>query len=145
MIYVGNGSIKVELDTHSAERARRLVDQIAPGVREALEREAKAVYDHAREEWPVRTGVSRDGLRWGVVVSPDLSSITGRVWDDVSYAKYVKARSARSSYRAAGGAPVGLSSIAGKSAFVELLRKPITARTKPLMVELAQIVGRRLG
>lgn len=127
MIYVGTGGIKVELDTHAAERVRRLVDQFAPGIRAALEREAKAVYDDAREAWPVRTGVSRDGLRWGVVVAPDLSSITGRVWDSVSYAMYIKSPKIRTGTG---------------SAFVELLRKPIAVRTKTLVVELRNAVGK---
>lgn len=122
---VGTGSIQAEVDVDTEALLRDVVDRSAPGVREALERAASDVYESARARWPVRTGRSRDGLEWVIVVAPDLSSIRASVINDVEYARYIKARN-----------------LQGKSAFVELLQKPIRARTDKLVSEIGPVIGR---
>jgi hypothetical protein len=119
--YVGTGSIRAEVTDGLRDELRALVDKIAPGIRDVLERESAAVLAAAEARWPVASGESKAGLYGGVQVAPDLSSIRGFLANNVGYSVYVK------SFK--GG-------LGGRSAVVELLRKPITARTRQVTAEI---------
>jgi len=128
--FVGQGGIRAEVSNGLAEQLSAVIEKLAPGARQALEDNARAVYDDARARWPVATGESRDGLYWGVQVAPDLSSVRGFVADEVPHAIYVK------SYK---------NGLAGKSAMVELLRKPVAARAQRVADSVAVVFTKVVG
>jgi hypothetical protein len=109
---------------------RRALDDVAPGVLDRLEATVTRVVDDARSRWPVRTGRSRDGLEAHVTIAPGQTSIRGTVANAVDYAVYVRS---------------GQRGLGGKSAVVELLRKPLRAAARELAVELADTVSTTLA
>jgi hypothetical protein len=126
-LYVGTGGVRAEVDTPFGDDVGRLIDRVIPGAREVLQRNADEVLAEARARWPVDTGASRDGLHGGVQVAPDLSSIRGFVANSVPHAIYVM------SWK--GG-------LGGRSAMVELLRKPMNARTSAVVTEVGGAIKR---
>lgn len=127
----GSGKVRVVMDDVFERLVRNVAARVAPGAVEVVEESTERLYQGARSEWPVKSGVSRDGLDRDVTVSTDLAKITGRVFDLVVYARYVRPRK-----------------LGGKSAFVELLRKPLKAEVKRIVAELvkrtpANLVGGR--
>lgn len=104
------------------EDLRAAVDAFAPGLRQALEDEARRVLDAARARWPVATGVSRDGLVAGVEARG--GALRGFVRNAVAHAIYVK------SWK---------NGLGGRSAMVELLRKPVAEATPRLVERLGSL------
>lgn len=82
------GGVTVTLSGALEDFALRAVDQALPGIRKRLEREVVGLAEEAREEWPVRTGVSRDGLLVVTEIGGDYLKIL--VVNDVAYAKYIR-------------------------------------------------------
>jgi hypothetical protein len=133
-ITFGKGNTSIVMDDTTANLVRRVVDDVAPGVMEALEREAEGLYQQAYAKWPVgpvkpeRNGVhSRDTLGYDVQIDPGLTVIRARVYCTAEWARYIK--------------PKGMG---GKSAFVEFLRKPVRLRAKILAKELGPIIRKLL-
>jgi hypothetical protein len=116
----GTGGVRVVMDDTLDQLYRRAIERVAPGVLRRIEDATADVYASARAAWPVKTGRSRDGLEHHVTVSPDQTSVRGSITNPVKYARYIKAKK-----------------LDGKSAFVELLRKPLRARAADLAEVLA--------
>src|SRR5262245_3108475 len=57
------GGVTVTLSPALEELARRALEVALPGVVSLMERRVRATLDEAAGDWPVRTGVSRAGLR----------------------------------------------------------------------------------
>lgn len=129
---MGTGSLTSVVDDRTRELVRAAVERVAPGALDIIERETRKIYDNAHAKWPIgphkayRPGHSRDMLYWEVLI--DGAVIRGRVWCTAEWSKYIK--------------PKGLR---GKSAFVELLRKPLRAARAPLTAELGRFVVAELG
>lgn len=70
--------------------ARAAAQDVAPGVLDTMERELGAVLDDARASWPVRTGVSREGLALETALDRDLTQVSVKIRNDVPYAVYVR-------------------------------------------------------
>lgn len=104
------------------EDLRAAVDAFAPGLRATLEAEARRVLTEARARWPVATGASRDGLVAGVEVQR--GGLRGFVRNQVGHAVYVK------SWK---------NGLAGRSAMVELLRKPVAEAAPRLAARLGEL------
>lgn len=88
----------------------------------------------ARKVTQARTGIrpwipprtepqSAEGLKREVLIDLNESAIAGRVWNDVKYAKFIKANI-----------------LGGKSVFVELLRKPMNKAKTRMVKTLAKIL-----
>ena len=125
----GQGSVRIEMDAGLEELARRAVSQVAPGVLERIDAAVDQVLEDAQRRWPVKTGRSRDGLAAYTSIAPAGDRIQGTVMNPVDYAVYVKSRK--------GG-------LEGRSAVVELLRKPLRARASQLADELGTTVAESL-
>ncbi len=125
--FVGQGQIRAEVTNGLEAQLSKVLEQLAPGARAVLEANAREVFEAAKARWPVATGESRDGLYWGVQVTPDLSSMRGFVADDVDHAIYVK------SFK--GG-------LGGKYAMVELLRKPVFERAQAVADSVAVVFAK---
>lgn len=82
------GGVTVELDDTLERFVLAAVDAALPGVRTRLEAEVANLLEEAREEWPVRTGVSRDGLKTVTEIGP--SYVRVLLVNDVDYAKFVR-------------------------------------------------------
>ena len=120
--------MQVLVTDRTDELVRAAVDRVAPGAVDLIEDETRAIFDSARERWPVgpdkdyRPGHSRDALAWEVLIEGG-TTIRGRVTNSAPWSKYIK--------------PKGLR---GRSAFVELLRKPLRARRKVIVQALGRFV-----
>lgn len=117
----GDGSVTVEMSDELDRIYRAALEKLAPGLVGRITSATKAVFDNAVAQWPVVSGRSKAGLQMSVQISSDQKVIRGRIWNDVEYARYVK--------------PKGLD---GKSAFVELLRKPMALASKELQPGLIE-------
>lgn len=122
-IVYGTPSAFVEVDDALEKTIRDTIERVAPGVVDTMDATTYEIWQGAKAQWPVgpykehRNGRhSRDELYRDILVSAD-GTVRGRVWCTAEWARYIK--------------PKGLG---GKSAFVELLRKP-TERMKPRLVE----------
>lgn len=122
--YVGTGKSKA-LIQNDLEDIQGTIDKLLPGARRVLEREAREVYDYAWQRWPVRTGVSRAGLTWGVLIAPDLSMMRGFVANDVDYARFIKSPQVKTGTG---------------HAMTELLRKPVAERADTIAAELGPLL-----
>jgi len=125
---IGSGSLSFVIEDRTEELVRAAVERAAPGAARVIEDEIGAIYESARARWPVgpekreRKGRhSRDELVQELVVERD--RIRGRIFNTAPWAKYIK--------------PKGLK---GKSAFVELLRKPLRARRDAVVRLLGQSI-----
>jgi hypothetical protein len=116
----GTGGLRVTMSDELDQLYRRAIERVAPGVLRRIEDATADVFNAARAEWPVKTGRSRDALEHHVTVSPDQTSVRGSITNPVKYARYIRAKK-----------------LDGKSAFVELLRKPLRARAADLAEVLA--------
>lgn len=117
----GSGGTRITMDDTLDRIYRRAIERVAPGLLTRVELAIAEVYDEARQQWPVRTGRSRDGLQRHVTIAPDGARIVGSITNDVDYSRFIKARK-----------------LGGRSAFVELLRKPLRRRADELSTVLAR-------
>lgn len=125
----GQGSVRIEMDAKLEELARRAVSQVAPGVLERIDQAVDQVLEEAEARWPVKTGRSKAGLAAYTSIAPGGACVQGTVMNPVDYAVYVKSRK--------GG-------LGGRSAVVELLRKPLRAQAAQLAGELGTTVAESL-
>ena len=130
-----DGSMTMLVDDGLERLVRDAIEKVAPGVLELVESETKAVYDGAKSRWPVgpdkrdRKGRhSKFELYHEVVIDTTKGLIRGRVWNEAPWSRYIK--------------PKGLK---GKSAFVELLRKPLQKRARVFVQQLGRYVSAELG
>jgi len=130
-----DGNLTMLVDDGLERLVRDAIDKVAPGMLDLVESETRAVYDGAKGRWPVgphkreRNGRhSKDELYHEVVIDTTQGLIRGRVWNEAPWSRYIK--------------PKGLR---GKSAFVELLRKPLQERAKVFVQNLGRFVVAELG
>lgn len=130
-----DGNLTMLVNDGLERLVRDALEKVAPGVLGIVEDETQAVYDHARKRWPIgpdkpeRKGRhSRDELYHEVVIDTARGIIRGRVWNEAPWSRYIK--------------PKGLR---GKSAFVELLRKPLQSRQADIVTKLGRYVSAELG
>lgn len=126
-LFFGSGSVRLEMDDALDRIYRNAIETVAPGMLARIETATKEIFDAALKAWPRKTGRSADGLRMEIVVAGDNSEVRGTITDPVTYAKYIKAKS-----------------LGGKSAFVEILRKPLQKRAKELVGELGGLAKTKL-
>jgi len=120
----GTARATIEMSDAMEQLYRRAIDQLAPGLLSTVEDALDDVFESAESSWPVKTGRSKAGLRKQVRIEQGGGAIVGSITDAIPYAKYIKAKK-----------------LGGKSAFVELLRKPMQERAKALASVLStQIV-----
>lgn len=113
------------MDATLEELARRAVSRVAPGVLVRIDAAVDEVIADATARWPVATGRSKAGLVAYTSILPAGDRIQGTVMNPVEYAIYVKSSK---------------NGLGGRSAVVELLRKPIRARAAQLAGELGTTV-----
>jgi hypothetical protein len=123
----GTGSVRVEMDDALERLARRALEDVAPGLLPAVEETVARLESEATDKWPVRTGRSRDGLGHYVAITPSGDQVRGSLINTVDYARFVK-----SSKKGLGG----------RSAMVELMRKPVQAAAKVLAQELGAVAAK---
>lgn len=127
-VVYGTPSAFVVVEDDLERLIRDTVDSVAPGVVALMEAATYEIWQGARAQWPEgpnkpeRNGRhSRDELYRDVLVSPD-GAVRGRVWCTAEWARYIK--------------PKGLK---GKTAFVELLRKPAVKMGARLVAEVENL------
>jgi len=124
----GSGSATVEVEDRTPELVRAVVDRVAPGALDLIRVEVRRIHASAHSRWPVgrerkdRTYHSREALGWEVRID-NLETLRGRVFNTAPWSRYIK--------------PKGLK---GKSAFVELLRKPLRERADHIVMQLGSLV-----
>jgi hypothetical protein len=126
----GTGSLRIQMDDVMEQIARAAVEDVAPGLVPAIESTVERLEAEARAKWPVRTGVSRDGLGHYVSITPAGDQVRGSLVNTVDYSRFVKS---------------GKGGLQGKSAMVELMRKPVEAAADVLAAELGDIATTKLG
>jgi hypothetical protein len=122
-IHVREGNVTVKLSDDLEVLARRALEEVAPGVMRALEEEAERVRNDAYRAWPVRTGVSREGLRAVTEITLD-GDVRAAVRNDVDYAPYIR--------------PLSLHG--ATTAWQRWVRAPMTEAHKRLVRELGPII-----
>lgn len=133
-IRFGAGAASIEIGGHWAEQIRQAVDRLAPDLGATLEAEANKIRTDAVRRWPIGKDQIRKGkklphsidLFWsGLRINPPF--VEGFVSNSAPWFYYIRSMK--------GG-------LNGKSASVELVRKPMRKRAQPLARELAdQIRG----
>jgi hypothetical protein len=136
-IKIGNSKTGVTISGSDTQFIEQFIGKNAALVVALMEEEIEEVYVNAYDAWP-KPGAflynssrsrkasryqrmnktpfilrrtepeSAEGLKWEVRIDNGATLIVGRVWNNVSYAKFIKANE-----------------LAGLSVFVELLRKPM--------------------
>lgn len=130
----GDGSVTIEMSDTLDVIARRAIEDVHPGLIDAISTETEKVYRQAKARWPVgrdrqdRTYHSKDRWRWEMVVSSDYSTIRGRIVNDADWVYMVKPRF-----------------LWGQSGVNELVRKPMRQAHKRLVNSLGDLVASRLG
>lgn len=128
-ILLGTGDVTMTLDDGAERFVRSVIDQAIPGATAAIEQELETVYSDAVRRAPVKTGKFKASIQRQIVVAPDYSSIRGRLWSDVEYARFI----------------VSKRTLPGSgSALVELFRKPVNAAADRLIDRLGPIIAERL-
>ena len=89
MIVYGDSAVRVRMGDAMETMFRRALDQAAPGLLAEIERSTRALYESARDEWPVKTGRSRSALEWGVRVEGD-GRVAGFIRNPVPYLIYIR-------------------------------------------------------
>ena len=89
-IYAGRGKAQIEL----TGSMRAMVDRVlsSKGVRrvaDRLENSARDIYTAAREQWPEKTGRSRDALEYGLRI-PDPTALEAFVRNTSGYWQYIR-------------------------------------------------------
>lgn len=83
-----DGGVTIELGDELEALARRAADEMLGGLLAKLEAEVGKVLEHARKEWPVVSGDSRDGLTMVTEFSDNGVKVV--IENAVPYAKYVR-------------------------------------------------------
>lgn len=109
----------VELDATMHDLVDRAIRNAAPAVVDALEREAERIHDAARRAWPVKTGLSRDSLDWGIRIQPP-DKIEAFVHNTASHARFIKGNAQ-----------------GGRHTWTVLVRRPMRRKARALADELA--------
>lgn len=136
-----SGGVTVALDDFGADLLDRAIEQVAPGVRKAIERKLESVRRDAVDNWPVgRTDErylarhpekrgrphSRDQFRSEVVVNEAgfrRYEIIGRIWNDAEYWRFIRANKLR-----------------GGSAIVAYIRRPLERARDELRADLPHLL-----
>lgn len=118
-ILFGRGKTRIVMDDVLAQLTRNAIERLAPGALAKVEAARDRILHGAIDRSPVKTGHFRSQFEGTLVVSPDYSVIRASVYNFAKYARWVKGKN-----------------LGGKSAFVELLRKPLKAEVKRLVLEL---------
>lgn len=109
---IGRGSMQVQIGGALEASIRRTIDRLAPGLGEVLEAEAQQLRDGAVERWPVGRDRgrphSRDLFTNGLRITD--KGVEAFVSNPAPYLYLIKS---------------GKNGLNGKSASVELLRKPL--------------------
>ena len=133
------------------EEILAVLEQVAPAVRQAFEREAQLLIDNARPLWPVRTGRSKAGLHFVTRVTEDyLETVTYNAESygyKIRYSKWTRAeidkmissakkesRKRRIKYQHGEGAPNV--ELAGEAVWATLVQRPARVAEKRLVEEL---------
>lgn len=132
----GGGAITATVDDGIERMLRRVVSQVEPALLEELEAEVSDVYRSAVKRWYAsrkpRTAKqpyhSRDRLAYHIEVIDGGTIIRGRVTNDAWWAKYVKPKT-----------------LYYRSAYVELLRKPMRKAGRRLASKMAKRAAEELN
>jgi len=127
---LGRGSVSMVLDNGFEALLRLALDRTIPGIVDRMEKARNDLSTQAYNGWPVRSGVSKAGLKSEVRVAPDYSSIKVRLYNDVPYAKYIKSSKVKTGTG---------------SAFVELMRRPTEKAGQEIAAELRPIIEATLN
>lgn len=112
------GGVTVTLSGDLEEFALRAVDLCLPGIRQKMEAEVANIIEEAREEWPIVTGQSRDGLTR--VTQIGTTYVRVLVLNDVVHAKFVRPKKW----------------YGADTAWQRLVRGPVSVLHKRLAIEL---------
>lgn len=118
-IFFGTGKTRLVMDDVLAQLTRNAIEKLAPGALGKVEAARDRILNGAIARAPVKTGHFKEEFVGTLVVAPDYSTIRASVYNFAKYARYV-----------------ALVKQGGKNAFVELLRKPLKAEAKRLVLEL---------
>jgi hypothetical protein len=123
------GGVTVTLDDGLERFARAAVEAAAPGALKALRENVKPVFDAAYAAWPVKTGISRDGLDMTETVDADRSTISVGIRNDVPYAIFVRPKAW---YQAT-------------TAWQRLVRGPMLKVEKRIVTDLVRRIGEEMA
>lgn len=90
MIRARAGDVTVTLSDELETLVRATIERALPGVLDRMERDTGELLDHARGDWPVKTGQSRNGLEQHTRVDAEITEISVEIRNDVPYAIYVR-------------------------------------------------------
>lgn len=90
MIRVGRGRSAVTIDGPLAEGLEREIRDALGPLAGHLQKEADGILAKAREDWPVRTGKSRDAFKTMLQVEPGTFKVSVHIGNAAPYAKYIK-------------------------------------------------------
>lgn len=130
----GAGSVSVEMDDTLERIYRRALEDVHPGLLDAIQGEVEPIYRDVLKRWPIgkerpdRPYHSISRFRQAVTITPDHSTVRGTITNDAPWARFV--------------APVNLW---GRNGFVELLRKPMRKAHRRIATKVAKQAAERLA
>ena len=131
-IIYGRGKAQVELSGGMRDAVDRVLSRPSiKAVADRLEEEARQLYEAAREQWPEKTGASKEALEYGLRI-PDPTSLEAYVGFNMTEAPYVFYIRQKYPYN-------------NRRVWIELLRKPMRRRVKVLAAELGDELRKAAG
>lgn len=87
---ISDGGAYALLDDELEAFVRRAIEASSEGVLDTVTKAGVALADDARDQWPVKTGVSKAGLELAIKVDLKGLRVIAEVRNDVPYAIYIK-------------------------------------------------------
>lgn len=127
-VFLNQGGSRIEMSFDHEKAFRGALSDAETVLVDQLGGTVEKLWSDARERWPVgREGAnpfhSRDGLERGVEVDPARGEVRASLWNRAKWWVYVK------SFQ---------NGLGGKSAFLELGRKPARDAVRPLLIRVSE-------
>lgn len=135
MIRVGKGRSSVSIDGPLGESLERELRMVLGPVADAMQASADNLLSHARSQWPVRSGQSRDAWTTTLTVIPDSLTVEVSMVNPHTYVRYLKSTR------------VGKTQDATRlrSPLQALVKRPARQATRELMADLPLVLARALN
>lgn len=136
-IVVRNGPVTVTLSDDAERLARGVVESLYPSILARVEREVDELVADAAATWPVKTGVSRAGMKRETRIDATGETISVHAVNDVPYAIFVRPKrwhGATTAWQRLVRTPMGL------------LRKRLLSELGPAILEVMRAgIRRKVG
>ena len=133
-IRIGKGRASILIEGPLADGIEAEIEELLGPISKELKREAQAIYDKAVDNWPVRTGLSRDGWTMATQLMPGELSVEVALVNPIKYVIYIQSGKYGEDPGHRLVKPIDI-----------WIRKPVREANKRLKATLPGIVGKHLN